>query len=55
MGKFYLYLIITIVLLGFAIFNFITQRYWQGAGDLFVGLIGIFITVGTYSDLKKKS
>ncbi|WP_160114410.1 hypothetical protein [Lentilactobacillus kosonis] len=52
MLKFYFYLVVTIILLLLAISSFISHSYWQGAGELLVSVIGMFLTFGTYHDQK---
>ena len=51
-GKVYFFVVLAVVLVGLAIASFIGGHYWQGAGELIAGLLGGFVTIGAYNDIK---
>jgi len=51
-GKVYFFVVLAVALIGLAIASFIGGNYWQGAGELIVGLLGGFVAFGTYNNLK---
>lgn len=53
MWKFYMYISISILLIVLSVTSFISHSYWQGVGEIFVGLLGLFVSVGLYSDVNK--
>jgi len=52
MLKTYFFAVLGLVLVGLAIASFVGGNYWQGAGELVIGLLSGFFTIGTYHDQK---